>query len=135
MSWRAVELAEFGEQVEWLSETEAALVYARAASYLSRTHYGLDPSKMVRVERLCADHPNPETEEWLARRVGQDGQRLLLVFDIQEVCVLRTVFFLEQWQNLFCPSRDDVVILPEKGAWVLFYCHEDEFEFGERKSD
>jgi hypothetical protein len=30
---------------------------------------------------------------------------------------------------MFCPSRDDVVIVPTGGWWALFYCHEDEFEF------
>jgi hypothetical protein len=29
-------------------------------------------------------------------------------------------------------SRDDVLILANDDDWVLFYCHEDELEYGHR---
>ena len=43
-----------------------------------------------------------------------------------------STFFVRNWQDLLMPSRDDAVILPEGRGVVLFYCHEDEFEFGEQ---
>jgi len=43
-------------------------------------------------------------------------------------------FFAENWQDLLCPSRDDAVILPDLGTGVLFYCHENTFEFGHRQT-
>src|SRR5262249_43157280 len=113
------------------TEDETAAAYARASSYLSRTHYGLDTAKVRCVERLGVEDPGPEAREWLRRRIGEGGERLLAVFGSREGGAVRACFFLERWQDLFCPSRDDVVILPEEGAWVLFYCHEDEFEFGQ----
>jgi hypothetical protein len=37
--------------------------------------------------------------------------------------------FVEQWRDIFLPSRDDAIIIDENHQWALFYCHEDEFEF------
>jgi hypothetical protein len=43
-------------------------------------------------------------------------------------------FFVRYWQDMLSPSRDDAVILPEDRGGVLFYCHEDEFEFGRQRN-
>ena len=41
--------------------------------------------------------------------------------------------FRQYWGDFCYPGSDDVIIVPEDDAWVLFYCHEDMFEFGMRK--
>jgi hypothetical protein len=51
------------------------------------------------------------------------------VFGRKDVFRVPARVFLDNWQDMFCPSRDDAVILPAGGGWALFYCHEDEFEF------
>jgi hypothetical protein len=73
------------------------------------------------------NEPGPEARQWLAERVG-DGE-LLLVFAKDEVFRMPASLFLDHWQDMLCPSRDDAVILPVGRGWALFYCHEDEFEF------
>ena len=132
MNWRRDELEHFGDRLIWLSEVEAASVYNRALQFASKSHYGLDPATVADIERLDVDEPDPEANAWLSRRVG-DGP-VLVVFGEHQVCRMAGHFFVENWQEFLCPSRDDAVILPEVGGGVLFYCHEDEFEFGQRRT-
>jgi len=129
MTWRRNELAVFGPEVTWLADAEALKAFRWAWDCSSSTHYGLNAEVFPSIERLDVEEPGPEAREWLAKRVGGGDDCLLLVFDKDEVCVVRAAFFLDRWQDVLCPSRDDVVILPERGGWALFYCHEDEFEF------
>jgi hypothetical protein len=42
--------------------------------------------------------------------------------------------FLAKWQDIFVPARDDAIVLHNLGAGVLFYCHEEELEYGHRKA-
>jgi len=51
MSWRRTELAQFGEQLDWLTETAAAEAYANAKNYWSTSHYGLESSSFTDIER------------------------------------------------------------------------------------
>jgi hypothetical protein len=99
---------------------------------LSKTHYGLNSDVFSFIERLNVEDQGLEAREWLLKRVGSAEERLLLVFGSDEICTVRALFFLDHWRELFCPSRDDVVILPCVGSWALFYCHEDVFEFSRR---
>jgi hypothetical protein len=128
MGWRQVKLAHFGDQLGWLDESKAAATYDRGMAFCSKSHYGPDPAKFVRIERLDVDDSGTDSSEWLAPKL--DPGPVLIVFSHSDVCQATTSFFIENWRDLFCPSRDDVIILPKLGDWVLFYCHEDEFEYG-----
>lgn len=132
MNWRRDELAHFGDRLTWLSETEAASVYYHALQFTSKSHYGLEPATVSDIEKLDVDEPGPEASAWLSRHVG-DGS-VLVVFGEYQVCRIDGSFFVEKWQDFLCPSRDDAVILTEEGGGVLFYCHEDEFESGQRRT-
>jgi hypothetical protein len=127
MNWRKEELSALDPQIVDLQETEARVASRRAYGYMSKTRYGLDETKFAGIDRLDVDDPPPGTKLWLAERIS--SEHLLLNFDRDEVFRVPTELFLERWQDMFCPSRDDVVILPVVGTWVLYYCHEDEFEF------
>lgn len=127
MGWRHSELAAFGPDVVPLDRLDAAAAFDRAMGFCSRTRYGLDETAIAAVERLSVDEPGPDAQHWLAERVG--AGELLLVFGQDEVFRVPAAVFLSGWRNMFCPSRDDVVIVPAGGGWVLFYSHEDEFEF------
>jgi hypothetical protein len=127
-------LEKYGHEVAWLGATEAAAAFASAESYSSKTRYGLNAATFPSVERLDIETEDAASREWLQQRMGT-GAQLLLVFGPGDVCSVRATFFLEHWRDLFCPSRDDVVILPTADdQWALFYCHEDEFEFGKRSA-
>jgi hypothetical protein len=133
VSWRRDELARFGGRITWLDQAEAARVFGRATLLVSKSHYGLDPTAVTDIERLEVDEPGSETATWLSRRIG--GGTVLVVFDRHQVCRMDGTFFISNWQDLLCPSRDDAIILLEGRGAVLFYCHEDEFEFGNQRKE
>jgi hypothetical protein len=119
----------FGFEVTWLEKADASKFYELAMDCSSRTYYGLNPDFFDPLERLSAIDCGPEVREWLSERVGSGEESLVLVFGKEDACIVRASFFLDRWQDLICPSRDDVIILPLSGGWKLCYCHEDEFEF------
>ncbi|MFN0197232.1 MAG: hypothetical protein ACKVT0_10845 [Planctomycetaceae bacterium] len=130
MGWRQTELAHFGDRLTWLDDSAAARTYTQAIEHNSHGHYGLKSSNFRQVERLDVDTTSDGGADWLTARVGSG--RVRIVFGRLDVCLVDASFFLANWQDMFCPSRDDVIVLPEMGDWVLFYCHEDEFEYGIR---
>jgi hypothetical protein len=127
VGWRGSELAAFGPEVLPLDHADAATAYERAMTLCSRTRYGLDERTFAAIERLEVEEPGPDAQQWLADRVGVGD--VMLVFDRDDVFRVPAPLFIGRWRDMFCPSRDDVVIVPVGGGWVLFYCHEDEFEF------
>lgn len=127
MDWRHKELMAFGTDVASLDHLNAVAAYNRAMSLCSRTRYGLDESKFSAIEKLDVNETGTETGLWLNERIG--NSELLLVFGEKLVFQVPAALFLANWRDMFCPSRDDVIILPVVGEWVLFYSHEDEFEF------
>jgi hypothetical protein len=133
MNWRKKELSHFGNEIDWAFEAEAQNIYSEAIKYASKTHYGLNEEEISTIEKISVEEPSQEIQEWLIHRIGDKSRDLTIVFGRDEVCKVRKEFFVENWQDIFYPARDDVLILPEIGDWVLFYCHEDEFEFGRRK--
>jgi hypothetical protein len=98
----------------------------------SKSHYGLDPAAVTDIERLDLDKPSPGAYAWLSRRIGDS--MVFVVFDRHQVCRMGGALFVRYWQDMLSPSRDDAVILPEDRGGVLFYCHEDEFEFGRQRN-
>ena len=127
MGWRRSELAAFGSEVVPLDNPDAVAAYDRAMGLCSRTRYGLDETAFAAIERLDVEEPGPDAQQWLAERVGAGN--VLLVFGRDDVFRVPASLVLDNWQDMFCPSRDDVMIVPAGGGWALFYCHEDEFEF------
>jgi hypothetical protein len=57
---------------------------------------------------------------------------LVVVFGEKDCFECASGFFLEAWQDIFCPSRDDAIVYSEQSPFILFYCHEDEIEVGQR---
>ncbi len=127
MGWRQSEMAEFGPEVVPLADAEALIVFRCASDCSSQTRYGLNEVVFAQIERLDVNDPGPEARQWLAERVGEG--ELSLVFAKDEVFQVPASLFLDHWQDMLCPSRDDAIILPVGRGWALFYCHEDEFEF------
>ena len=127
MGFHRSDLTAFGPEVVSLDRPDAVIIYDRAMGLCSRTRYGLDETAFASIERLNVDAPVPDAQQWLSERIGVGD--VLLVFGPDDVFRVPASLFLSNWQDMFCPSRDDVVIVPDGGGWALFYCHEDEFEF------
>jgi hypothetical protein len=132
MNWRREEFSDFGDRIDWLSEPDAADVYRIGMSFMSQERYGLDSAKVNGIEKLNVDEDSPGHSAWLASRLVRGDAILLVSYEPKEACRVRADFFVEHWRDLFNPSSDDVIMLPELGEWILYYCHEDEFEFGHR---
>ena len=51
-----------------------------------------------------------------------------------EETALRTTWniFEAHWEAFCYPSSDDVTISPESESWVLYYSHEEQFEYGKK---
>jgi len=41
--------------------------------------------------------------------------------------------FRDYWDDFCYPASDDLTITPADDSWLLFYFHEEMFEFGKRK--
>ena len=68
---------------------------------------------------------------WL-REWAPMHSRLLLILEKDDVCAVRSAFFLNTGKDTQLSFPDDVVILPATArTWAAFYCHEDEYEFGQ----
>jgi hypothetical protein len=96
-----------------------------------KTRYGLDTTTVEDIERISFDDDVPAAQAWLRARVGTTEQ-LVVVFGDTDGFRCRAGFFLEHWQDVFVPGRDDAVIYATTSPLVLFFCHENEFEAGQR---
>ncbi len=115
MGWRHSELVAFGPEIVPLSDADALTAFRHAWDCSSQSRYGLSETAFADIERLDVEDPGPEARRWLAERVG--GGKLLVVFGRDEVFQMPAPLFLDRWQDMFCPSRDDVVIFPAAGGW------------------
>jgi hypothetical protein len=127
VDWRRAEMVAFGIDVVPLNRSDATAAYDRATQLCSPNRYGLDETKITGIECLDVKVQEAEVRAWLAERVGEG--ELLVVYSQDHVFRVPVPLFLDSWQDMFGPSRDDVVIVPISGGWVLFYWHEDEFEY------
>jgi hypothetical protein len=125
MHWRVKELSWLAPAIEWLSPEDALRIYQRVDRLQSHQHYGFDPSAVRDIERVSSE---TDVTAWLQERVLR-SERAIVVFGCDAVCRLPVSTLIEQWRDMFLPSRDDVIIIDESREWALFYCHEDEFEF------
>jgi hypothetical protein len=130
VKWWRNELARFGDRLTWLDEGETSRAYEFAMRFSSKSRYGLEPDAVRNIERLDVDDPSVDSNTWLIERIGMDSVTVIL--SRQEICRMEGSFFAAEWRDMLCPSRDDAIILCEGSAGILFYCHEDEFEFGLR---
>jgi hypothetical protein len=66
---------------------------------------------------------------WL--RARHDGLDDLVTISWAPDCALRTSWriFTEHWSDFCYPSSDDVAVWPDAADWVLFYHHDERFEF------
>ena len=83
------------------------------------------------VERLEFGDDVGNATKWLRVRVP-GTQQVVVVFGRDECFSCSSAFFLENWPDIFVPSRDDTMVYSNDTILILFYCHENEFEVGRR---
>lgn len=127
MNFRRSELEHFGEAIHWIDSVAAKGEYEHWITLSATERNGLNAEKVASIERADAEAEN--IDSWLKKRCT--GNLILVIFGRDAVLETNIGFFLNNWRDMFCPSRDDALIVSETKSWIMFYCHEDEFEFGE----
>jgi hypothetical protein len=130
-NWRVTELAHYADDLKWLTADEASRAYELALLYAAKTHYGLDTSTVIGIDRIVFDDDVSAANEWLGVHVGA-AEKLVVVFNEASCFRCGADFFLKNWPDIFVPSRDDAVIYSTASPLILFLCHENEIEAGQR---
>ena len=69
-------------------------------------------------------------KKWLSEKVNGSDQNVFLHWYFGNYSVMTTWdIFIKYWDDFCYPSSDDVFIFPASADWILFYCHEEIFEF------
>jgi len=132
MNFRESEYLENGLAARWLDLVRAKSAYDYALQFGATRHYGLCKATVDRIEHLDIESYTV-ADAWLKDRMPADGT-VQVVYGDDEVCVIPAAEFLAKWQDIFVPARDDAIVLHNLGTGVLFYCHEEELEYGHRKA-
>jgi len=132
MSFRAAEYSGIGLAARWLSSEHAVNAYNYALQFTSKDRYGLCESTVDSIERLDIESYSV-ADAWVKERIIAEGT-VQVVYGKDQVCVIPAAEFLANWRKIFMPARDDAVVLHNLGPGVLFYCHEEELEYGQRKA-
>lgn len=118
-------------RIQLLAPTRARRVYALLARYVSDRAYELSPTHVQTIGTVSAAAGEQAVRAWL-RSLEPDGARLVVVvYGREKVFLTAWRVFCLTWSDFCHPSSNDVVICPLTEEWVLFYCHEDEFTFGQ----
>ncbi|WP_456127301.1 hypothetical protein [Janthinobacterium lividum] len=129
--WRVQELQHHSANIAWLNAEDARRAYEVACLHDSKTHFGLNVNTVGSIERLVFGNDVATATKWLRARMP-GTQQIVVVFGEDECFVCSSVFLIENWSDIFVPSRDDAMIYSNGTPLILFYCHENEFEVGQR---
>ncbi|PHV26222.1 hypothetical protein CSQ93_20785 [Janthinobacterium sp. BJB426] len=129
--WRVEELKHYSADIVWLDAEGARRAYDLVGLHDSKTHLGLNINTVDSVERLAFGNDAAIATKWL--RAHMPGtQQVVVVFGEDECFVCSSVFVVENWSDIFIPSRDDAMMYSKDTPLILFYCHENQFEAGQR---
>ena len=124
--------SDFHEQLRWLAEKPARASFDYALQFCRKDAYGLDPHTVAQIQSHDVESISV-AKAWLRARIPEDEYTVRVVLGESEVFIASTRFFLERCLDLFCPGRDDAVVLADRADWVLFYNHEVVIEVGWRR--
>ena len=132
MNYRDQEYKNLGLEVRWLDNEHAKNAYEFALKFSDTNRYGLNQDSVNNIEQHIIESYSV-ADQWLKSRLCNEGT-LQVVYGPDEVCVINSDEFLQNWQQIFVPSRDDAIIFHNLDKTVLFYCHEEELEVGQRNA-
>ena len=129
--WRVEELKHHAAGIVWLDAEDARRAYGVVRLHDSKTHLGLDVNTVASIERLAFGNDVVSATRWLRARMP-GSQQVVVVFGKDESFVCNSVFLVENWSDVFVPSRDDAMVYSNDTPLILFYCHENAYEAGQR---
>ena len=129
--WRVQELNHHSADIVWLNAEGAGRAYHLVHLHDSKTHLGLDVNTVASIERLVFGNDVAIATSWLRARVP-GIQQVVVVFGEDDCFVCSSVYLVENWSDIFVPSRDDAMVYSNDTPLILFYCHENAYEVGQR---
>ena len=129
--WRVQELNHHSADIVWLNAEGAGRAYHLVHLHDSKTYLGLDVNTVASLERLAFGNDVAIATSWLRARVP-GIQQVVVVFGEDDCFVCSSVFLVENWSDIFVPSRDDAMVYSNDTPLILFYCHENAYEVGQR---
>lgn len=129
--WRIEELKHHSKDISWLDAVEACRAYELVGLYDSKSHLGLNSQTVGSLGRLEFEKDVSTATDWLRSRIS-GIQELVVVFGADDCFRCSGNFFVENWSDIFVPSRDDAMVYSPESAFILFYCHENQLEVGQR---
>ncbi|MGK5016105.1 hypothetical protein [Janthinobacterium sp. HLS12-2] len=129
--WRIQELEHHSANIAWLNAESARRAYDLVGLHDSKTHLGLNVNTVGSIERIEFGDDAAIATKWLRARVPEI-QQVVVVFGENDCFLCSSVFLVENWSDIFIPSRDDAMVYSNDTPLILFYCHENEFEVGQR---
>jgi hypothetical protein len=127
---RSAEYEKAGVAARWLAPERARNAYDYALKYSRPERYGLNEQGVSNIDRLVIGSYSV-ADAWLKERFDSNGT-VQIVYGESEVSVMDTTTFLMRWRDIFCPGRDDSIVIHNLSPAILFYCHEEELEIGQR---
>ncbi|AWF80339.1 hypothetical protein BTJ40_05685 [Microbulbifer sp. A4B17] len=131
MKYRKAEIERLNLSVRWLNSKHAKNAYDFAAKYSATDFYGLNSEVVESIFKLEIESDSI-ADAWLKSNFNTVGT-VQGVFSENEVFILATNIFLDAWQDIFTPTKDDAMVLHNNSNTVLFYSHEHVLEIGQRK--
>lgn len=129
--WRVQELNHHSADIVWLDAESAGRAYHLVRLHDSKTHLGLDVNTVGSIERLAFGNDVAIATSWLRARVP-GIQQVVVVFGEDDCFLCSSVFLVENWSDIFVPSRDDAMVYSNDTPLILFYCHGNAYEAGQR---
>jgi hypothetical protein len=116
--------------IQPLSESKARELCQYSLGFTD--HNGLSESLFDRISQIGASDESPEIEHWLLARASDLNQTVIVSWNNDLAALVRWEVFCKYWNDFCYASSDDVAVFPLSQEWILFYCHDEYFIFGER---
>lgn len=113
-----------------IEESGAAHWWKRSVPLV--TNNGLNPAEFSSIVQHRADVALDIGRDWLLEQQPELGAPVVISWDNRMAIRTTWDIFTTHWDAFCYPSSDDVLIFPDSMRWVLFFFHEEEFQFGRR---
>ena len=129
-SYLPTEYSDLGIDARWLQSDKASNAYSFVTTFCRADYYAIDKAKVEQYsEHKISNHSI--AKRWVSSLVSTEGT-VQIIYGEDEVVIISAKDFIDRWQDIFCPGRDDAVVLHNLTKVILYYCHEEEWTYGQR---
>jgi len=114
-----------------LSKTKTAKFNKYSQQYLGNA--SLLSSAFNQIDTLKIRNSQETVNTWLSEKNINPETNIIISWDNSSGLVTQWQIFCKYWDDFCYPSSDDILIWTATENWVLYYCHEEIFQFGIKK--